>query len=109
MGFGIGFGKYVLDENDQPILCDDILEWGKWIHYPKNKIVAKTRSNDLTIEVSTVFLGLDHSFTRGGPLVLWETMIFGGKHDQYCVRYTSKQAALEGHQATLLLMEKGGL
>jgi hypothetical protein len=50
------------------------------------------------IRVSTVFLGLDHAF-RGGPPVLWETMVFGGVLDGEMDRYTSKAAAFAGHQA----------
>lgn len=48
------------------------------------------------VRVSTVFLGLDHSFGAGPP-VLWETMIFGGDHDEYQERYTSYEDAVEGH------------
>jgi hypothetical protein len=33
----------------------------------------------------------------GGPRVLWETMIFGLDDDSYQERYTSREAALEGH------------
>jgi hypothetical protein len=40
---------------------------------------------------------LDHGF-GGGPPVLWETMVFGGKLDQQCERYTSRDLALAGHQ-----------
>lgn len=49
--------------------------------------------------VSTVFLGLDHSF-NGGPPVLWETMVFGpetGSMDLDGGRYTSYDAAVTGH------------
>lgn len=42
------------------------------------------------VRVSTVFLGLDH-FGRVGEPVLWETMIFGGAHDGYQARYTSRR------------------
>jgi hypothetical protein len=53
-----------------------------------------------------VFLGLDHSWTPGGKPVLWETMIFGGEHDQYQERYTSHKDALEGHEKALTLITK---
>jgi hypothetical protein len=50
------------------------------------------------IRVSTVFLGLDHSFGNGPP-VLWETMVFGADGDeQHCERYTSFEAAVTGHE-----------
>lgn len=48
-------------------------------------------------EISTVFLGIDHGFGVGKP-VLWETMIFGPEPlTDWCERYTSKADALAGH------------
>lgn len=54
------------------------------------------------IHVSTVWLGLDHGF--GGPPLIFETMIFGGEHDQYQDRYSTKEQAIEGHQHALALV-----
>lgn len=49
------------------------------------------------IIVSTVFLSLDH----GGPFdtvpILFETMIFGGKHDSRQWRYSTYEEAEKGH------------
>jgi hypothetical protein len=47
--------------------------------------------------VSTVFLGLDHQWGDGPPLV-FETMIFGGEHDQYQERYSTWDEAEAGHK-----------
>jgi hypothetical protein len=52
-----------------------------------------------------VFLGLDHAWDSDIP-VLWETMIFGGEHDQYQERYTSYEDALKGHQTALNLVKE---
>lgn len=49
------------------------------------------------VRVSTIFLGMDHSMGDGPPL-LFETMIFGGEHDQYQRRYTTYEEAQEGHR-----------
>jgi hypothetical protein len=46
--------------------------------------------------VSTVFLFMDYGFD-GTPL-LFETMIFGGQHDQYCMRYSTWEEAELGHE-----------
>lgn len=52
--------------------------------------------------VSTVWLGIDHGFGDGPP-VLWETMIFAkGQGDPLNLdcweqRYTSRKDAVEGH------------
>jgi hypothetical protein len=55
--------------------------------------------------VSTVFLALDHSFGGGTPL-LWETMIFGGKHDQFQERYSSEAQARAGHRRAVEMVIK---
>lgn len=95
-------GMYILNDKREPIRCDDLIEWGRW--FEQNK--AGARRVDFTkvgdSEVSTVFLGMDHSFGAGQP-VLWETMIFGGAHDSYQERYTSHAAAVAGHQRAVVL------
>jgi hypothetical protein len=62
--------------------------------------VAKDSLGEAT--VSTVFLGIDHQW-EDGPPVLWETMIFGGPLNDYQVRYTSYNDAVEGHQVAVRL------
>ncbi len=87
-------GKYIL-EGHEPKLAEDLLEWGSWFE-TADRIVAKTQISD-DIEVSTIFLGLDHSFGEGPPL-LFETMIFGGSLDQEMNRYPTWDEAEKGHQ-----------
>lgn len=50
------------------------------------------------IEVSTVFLGIDHNFSGLGKPVLFETMVFNGPLDQEMNRYCTEAAAREGHK-----------
>lgn len=85
--------KYILDEFGEPVPVDDILEWGRWFE-TADRHIGKDTVGDVTI--STVFLGIDHSYGTGPP-VLFETMIFGGEHDGYQDRYTSRWDALVGH------------
>lgn len=56
--------------------------------------------------VSTVWLGLDHSFTGTPPLV-FETLIFGGEHDQYMRRYSTKDQARAGHDEIVTALRDG--
>ncbi len=84
--------NYILDGRT-PVECNSILEWGKWFE-EADRHVAKTVKND--IQISTVFLGIDHSFGGGLPL-LFETMIFGGEHDEYQQRYSTWEDAENGH------------
>jgi hypothetical protein len=95
---------YILDNNNNPI-AKPTLEAAKWLEEGTNRRTVK-RDEIGDILVSTVFLGLDHSWTPGGKPVLWETMIFGGEHDQYQERYTSHKDALEGHEKALTLITK---
>lgn len=52
--------------------------------------------------ISTVFLHFDHSLNFGNPTetsdpILFESMIFGGPHNEYQRRYYTYNEALEGH------------
>jgi hypothetical protein len=95
---------YILNNNNKPIPAS-ITEAADWLEEGSNRRTVKRDEID-DITVSTVFLGLDHSWTPGGKPVLWETMIFGGEHDQYQERYTSHKDALEGHEKALTLITK---
>lgn len=98
---------YKLDENDNPVKCNTE-EYNEWFLKNQNIHVADDTIKDKhgnEVRVSTVFLGMDHSFTyQKTKPILWETMIVGGEHDQYQVRYTSKSEALEGHKAAIQLV-----
>jgi hypothetical protein len=95
---------YILDENNKPVKSVSIMEAAEWLEKnPERKAVKQEHIGDIFI--STVFLGLDHAWDSDIP-VLWETMIFGGEHDQYQDRYTSYEDALEGHQIALNLVNK---
>jgi hypothetical protein len=86
-------GQYILN-GKTPVECNDLMEWAKQME-GKNRIVEQSQFEN--VKVSTVFLGLDHSFGDGEPL-LFETMIFGGEHDQYQDRYSTWDEAVEGHK-----------
>jgi hypothetical protein len=66
--------------------------------------VAVTAIGDETY-VSTMFVVLDYGWGRGAP-ILYETMIFGGPHDLYCQRYTTRDAALAGHDQAVALAKE---
>ncbi len=58
------------------------------------------------IRVSTVFLVIDHSWGDGPPLI-FETMIFGGPHDEFQERYSTRAQAEEGHVRACALAFNG--
>lgn len=92
---------YVLDENNNPVPCSDLEQIEKFLGNIKKRSLKKTQCGD--VEVSTVFLSLNHNYSGYGEPVLWETMIFGGEHDGYQRRYTSKADALLGHEEAVAL------
>jgi hypothetical protein len=55
-----------------PVPCDDLIEWAQAFE-PSNRRVRLTRIG--RFRVSTVFLGLDHNWGFGPP-ILFETMTF---------------------------------
>jgi len=102
---------YVLDDQGNPVPCD-VLTWGRWMEAADTyrlRTIAKDRDEGPgadPVEVSTVFLGLDHNYRGSGPPVLWETLVFGGPLDGTQRRYDSRDAALRGHQAICRLVRK---
>lgn len=87
-------GKYILDKDGNPKEEKDLLTWAKWFENADRKI-ARTKIGKS--EISTVFLGLDHSFGGGNP-ILFETMVFGGILDGEQNRYHIKEEAIKGHK-----------
>lgn len=79
------------------IEVEDSREWATFFQDFDNRRVAL--SEIAGYRVSTVFLGLNHSFTPGKKL-WFETMIFKGEssHDLYMDRYKTLEEALRGHE-----------
>jgi len=86
--------KYVLNDAGEPEMVENLIEWAKAFE-KQNRSVAHTETDNGS--VSTVFLGLDHSYGDGPPL-LFETMIFGGPFDGEQYRYPTRAEALTGHE-----------
>ena len=98
---------YSLDKENNPVACVDMGHYMAWVENNQGQTIVKQDSIG-DISVSTVFLGLDHSFStpRNSP-ILWETMIFGGENDQaYQERYASYEQAIEGHQKAINFIKK---
>ena len=79
----------------------DLMTWAKWFE-TANRRVGKITYIDY--EVSTVFLGLDHNWGEGPP-ILFETMVFKTLPDSnergmdcYMARYATWDEAMAGHK-----------
>ena len=88
------FRRYKLSGRES-VRVDDLLEWAEWFEGADRRIA---RSGDPEgTEVSTVFLGVDHQFGKGPPL-LFETMTFGGPFDGEQDRSATWSAAEAAHE-----------
>lgn len=99
-------GWYKLDDNKKVIACtmlESAMEREK-----RNFIVKQEMIGD--IKISTVFLGLDHSMDSFNPPddhkpIVFETMIFGGEHEDYQMRCSTWDEALLMHQEAVDLVK----
>ena len=108
------------DRQGKPI---EMLDWARKHEDTDYRVVAQHWVRGWM--VSTVWLGLDHNFTRQGAPVIFETMIFAPKDvtvaredwetgadaagtmadlDQYQERYATEEAAQAGHDRALAAM-----
>jgi hypothetical protein len=72
---------------------DDVVAWSKWWNNT-DRHIAFDKIGD--VEVSTIFLGIDHR--HGGDIpVLFETLISNGPLDGDMDRYHTYEEAEEGH------------
>lgn len=95
--------RHYLLNPDRSLRPATLMEWARAFEDTASRIVAKTFIGK-GIEVSTVFLGLEHGQnSRGEPLV-FETMIFNNNADEsYCERYASWGEAEQGHKKAVAL------
>ncbi len=104
--------RYILGEDGKtPVPAGDLLSWAMAME-KRDKDArgpapgASWACLDFTfvsaaVQVSTVFLGLDHRFGADGPPVVFETMTFGGPFDQEQDRYSTWEEAEAGHAAAV--------
>lgn len=81
-----------------PVACSSG-EWAEWIENAKSedRRVCLDTDEAGTLEVSTVFVGVDQGTTSRPQL--FETMVFDHDENVHCMRYATWEEAWEGHQA----------
>lgn len=94
---------YILEGREpKPV---DLMTWATWFRdHTKRRVAFDTVGG---IDVSTVFLGLDHNFGGGRPL-LFETMTFGEGFEQEQQRYETWDEAVAGHAAVIERVKAAG-
>ena len=96
--------KYYLNDDKTYRECG-LMEWAEQFE-TMDRHVAKDVINGH--RVSTIWLGLDHNYFGGKPL-LFETMIFVDEHggnDIYVDRYSTWEEAQIGHLRAIEWIEK---
>lgn len=94
---------WILDERGEPAVARDLYHWADWLQ-TGNRVIGRELIGD--IRVSTVFLGWDYRVFGEGPPILFETMIFGGRYDQYQERYCTRSEAVAGHERALYMVRE---
>jgi hypothetical protein len=89
------------DREGRPV---SMREWADTMGTGRDRHVALDYVGE--VKVSTVWMGIDHNWSGTGPPLIFETMIFGGSHDEECWRYSTEAAALAGHDQALTLMRE---
>lgn len=99
-------GHYILNDRGEPEPCNDVRRWARFFEDAEARRVALDYVGE-GVEVSTVFLALDHNHAGHGPPILWETLVFGGPHDGQIWRYASRADAEAGHARIVAALVSG--
>jgi len=96
--------KYYILAGRNP-LAVPLMVWARWFETADRRIAFTEYGK---VSISTVFLGLDHSFDYTGksPPILFESMIFGGQHDGYTDRCATYDEAEAMHKATCAMVKQ---
>lgn len=80
-------------------------------HYGPNSYVRIGEDDVGEAHISTVWLGMDHGWGFGDPdnyrPVIFETLVFGGKYNEYMMRYCTEEEAIKGHQEAVTDLRAG--
>lgn len=112
---GFAFRYYTL-VNRVPVVIDTPVQWAEEIArrtmMQRDYDVDPWRVDETFIgqaRVSTVFIGLDHRMGGDGPPALFETMIFGGRLDEFQNRCCTWDEAERMHAEAVRLVRGGHL
>jgi hypothetical protein len=102
------FDLYWILDGHRPRHPRSNAELSEWWRRPFDETRRVARDTVGEVDVSTVFLTIDHNWSPDGPPVLFETMLFaseswsggpaGAWHDNECWRYSTWDEAVAGHQ-----------
>lgn len=106
MSYGEDYGKFYNRQGERITLE----EWGRTRNYDSDIDERRVAMDTLDDGrwISTVWLGMDHRFGEGPPLI-FETMVFppGDMGDLYCERYSTEAEAIAGHDQIVARAKAG--
>lgn len=98
------YGPRYYDPKGRPI---SMRRWASSFEYDRHVGESVLRIRGRWYRVSTIWLGLDHSFF-GGPPLIFETMIFAGHGltDLATWRYSTAEEAMRGHMRAVRFLKR---
>lgn len=90
---------FILDDKGEPVPATGLMQWERQYINPLRKVKQEWIKN---VRISTIFLGLDHAW-GGGPPLLWETMTFSNRKNwnQECRRCAGGREQAEAMHAQM--------
>ena len=101
---------YVLDSDHAvrgPVGLAEYARWYEAVGFDGTRVARDAIEGDPTVEVSTVFLGLDHNHAGTDVPIIFETMIFDGEWDGYQWRWSTWNQAVSGHARVVFALRAG--
>lgn len=96
--------EHMILDAEHHLVPVDLLTWARFFEDGEARRVNETMVGD--VRVSTVFIGIDHSFA-GGPPLWFETMTFPDGDEGYTERYTTWAEAEAGHERVVAALREG--
>jgi hypothetical protein len=106
--------KYYILKDRVAVPVSSVKEWADFYENQKLRRIRFNTIKKYDIDISTVFLGLDHGYpqwaghTENYKPQIFETMIFWEKHElnNWCDRYSTWDEAVKGHREAIRLVIK---
>jgi len=99
--------RFYILEGREIVPCDDVLTWAAWFEVTANRVVAQDELAG--VRVSTVCTGLPRAadLVSGGTPRVFETKIFGGRHDGLELHAATYDEAVQAHAHMVNLLALG--
>ncbi len=97
---------YILNGHE-PVPATDIVEWARWFE-TADRIVRVTELPVQGGRLSTVFLGSDHGFGTGRPILFETALINAAGEFDILSRYSTWAEAEAGHEKFVAHLAGGG-